>query len=73
MAGSAEQARRWRYAALPDVALLRARYVRRTVARHTHDHFVIAAIAEGVEIFRHSGADRHAGPGCLALVNPDTP
>ncbi|WAL98244.1 AraC family transcriptional regulator [Streptomyces sp. Je 1-369] len=73
MAGSAEQARHWRYAALPDVDLLRARYVSRTFARHTHEHFVIAAIAEGVDVFHHSGADRHAGPGSLALVNPDTP
>lgn len=41
--------------------------------RHTHEHFVIAAIADGVEVFHHGGADRYAGPGALALVNPDTP
>lgn len=72
MAASAEQARHWRYGELPGVDLLRARYVRKTFLRHTHEHFVIAAIAEGVEIFHHSGADRHAGPGTVALVNPDT-
>ncbi|MFK4070957.1 AraC family transcriptional regulator [Streptomyces sp. NPDC029674] len=70
--GAAEQARHWRYAELPGVDLLRARYIRRTFVRHTHEHFVIAAIAEGVEVFRHTGADRRAGPGTLALVNPDT-
>ncbi|MFH8610107.1 AraC family transcriptional regulator [Streptomyces sp. NPDC018029] len=71
--GPAEQARHWRYAELPGVDLLRAHYIRRTFVRHTHEHFVIAGIAEGVDVFRHSGADRHAGPGTLALINPDTP
>ncbi|TGA97752.1 AraC family transcriptional regulator [Streptomyces sp. MZ04] len=72
MAASAEQARHWRYAELPGVDLLRARYVRKTFVRHTHEHFVIAAIAEGVDVFHHGGADQHAGPGTLALINPDT-
>lgn len=73
MAGSGDVARHWRYADLPDVDLLRARYVRKTFVRHTHEHFVIAAIAEGVEVFHHHGADQYAGAGALALVNPDTP
>ncbi|GGV71191.1 transcriptional regulator [Streptomyces longisporoflavus] len=72
MAGSAEQARHWRYAELPGVDLLRAHYISKTFVRHTHEHFVIAAIAEGVDVFRHGGAEQHAGPGTLALVNPDT-
>ncbi|MFD4576425.1 AraC family transcriptional regulator [Streptomyces sp. NPDC058417] len=73
MAGNREVARHWRYAELPGVDLLRARYVRKNFVRHTHEHFVIAAIAEGVEVFRHPGGDQHAGAGTLALVNPDTP
>ncbi|MFH9072351.1 AraC family transcriptional regulator [Streptomyces alboflavus] len=73
MAGSAEQARHWTYAELPGVDLLRAHYVRKTFARHTHEHFVMAAIREGVDVFQHTGADRHAGPGSIALINPDTP
>ncbi|MEU6120895.1 AraC family transcriptional regulator [Streptomyces sp. NPDC047123] len=72
MAASAERARHWRYAELPGVDLLRAHYIRRTFVRHTHEHFVIAAIAEGVDVFHHTGADRHAGPGSLGLINPDT-
>ncbi|MFJ4370964.1 AraC family transcriptional regulator [Streptomyces chartreusis] len=71
--GSLERARHWRYAALPGVDLLRARYVEKTFVRHTHEHFVIAAIAEGVEVFHHRGADQYAAAGALALVNPDTP
>ncbi|MET7452294.1 AraC family transcriptional regulator [Streptomyces sp. NPDC005574] len=73
MAGSGtERARHWQYAELPGVDLLRARYVRKTFVRHTHENFVIAAIADGVEVFHHRGADQYAGAGALALVNPDT-
>ncbi|WP_432136258.1 MULTISPECIES: AraC family transcriptional regulator [unclassified Streptomyces] len=73
MAGTGERARHWRYAELPGVDLLRARYVHKTFVRHTHEQFVIAAIAEGVEVFRHRGADQYVPAGALALVNPDTP
>jgi len=74
MAGSGKElARHWRYAELPGVDLLRARYVRKKFVRHTHENFVIAAIADGVEVFHHRGADQYAGAGALALVNPDTP
>ena len=48
-----EHARHWRYEELPGVDLLRARYVRKEFTRHTHEHFVIAAIAEGVEVYTH--------------------
>ncbi|MHC3474272.1 helix-turn-helix transcriptional regulator [Streptomyces sp. 7R007] len=70
--GVREQARHWRYAELPGVDLLRARYVRKEFVRHTHEGFVIAAIADGAEVFHHRGADQYAGAGALALVNPDT-
>ncbi|WP_037682268.1 AraC family transcriptional regulator [Streptomyces griseus] len=73
MARSGERARHWRYEELPGVDLLRARYVRKAFVRHTHENFVIAAIAEGVEVFHHGGGDQYAGAGALALVNPDTP
>ncbi|MEU6071974.1 MULTISPECIES: AraC family transcriptional regulator [Streptomyces] len=73
MAGTGERARHWQYEELPGVDLLRARYIRKTFVRHTHENFVIAAIADGVEVFHHRGADVHAGAGALALVNPDTP
>ena len=73
MAGSGERARHWRYTELPGVDLLRARYIRKTFVRHTHENFVIAAIADGAEVFHHGGSDVYAGAGALALVNPDTP
>lgn len=57
MAGSVERARHWRYAELPGADLLRARYVEKKFVRHTHENFVIAATADGVEVFHHGGAD----------------
>ncbi|PZT68407.1 AraC family transcriptional regulator [Streptomyces sp. SW4] len=69
----AERARHWQYAELPGVDLLHARYIRKSFVRHTHEHFVIAAIADGVEVFHHGGGDQYAGAGTLALINPDTP
>ncbi|MFE6105152.1 AraC family transcriptional regulator [Streptomyces laurentii] len=68
-----ERARYWQPAALPGVDLLHARYLHKSFSRHTHESFVFAAITEGVEAF-HYGSDLvHAGPGQIALVNPDTP
>ncbi|MDX2816929.1 AraC family transcriptional regulator [Streptomyces sp. PA03-5A] len=70
--GSDERARFWRHPGLPDVDLLRARYVRKTFVRHTHESFVIAGITHGVEAFHHHGTIERAGPGAVALINPDT-
>ncbi|MFF0749754.1 AraC family transcriptional regulator [Streptomyces sp. NPDC004267] len=68
-----ERARYWQPAGLPGVDLLHAHYVRKSFSRHTHESFVFAAITEGVEAF-HYGSDLvRAGPGQIALVNPDTP
>jgi AraC-like DNA-binding protein len=71
--GAGESARHWRHPRLPGVDLLRARYLSKTFARHTHDAYVIGAIAEGVEVFEHRGAEHRAGPGGLALINPGVP
>ncbi|MFJ9828568.1 AraC family transcriptional regulator [Streptomyces sp. NPDC101160] len=68
-----ERARYWQPVGLPGVDLLHAHYVRKSFSRHTHESFVFAAITEGVEAF-HYGSDLvQAGPGQIALVNPDTP
>ncbi len=34
---------------------------------------MIAAVDQGVEAFRHRGTLERAGPGTVALINPDTP
>ncbi|MDX2292232.1 MULTISPECIES: AraC family transcriptional regulator [Streptomyces] len=68
-----ERARYWQYAELPGVDLLHAHYIEKTFSRHTHETFVYAAITEGVEAFHYKNDLVHAGPGQIALVNPDTP
>lgn len=67
-----ERARYWQYPELPGVDLLHAHYIRKTFARHTHETFVFAAITEGVEAFHYRNDLVQAGPGQIALVNPDT-
>ncbi|MEU3692577.1 AraC family transcriptional regulator [Streptomyces narbonensis] len=70
---SGERARYWQYSELPGVDLLHAHYIHKAFARHTHESFVFAAITEGVEAFHYRDDLVHAGPGQIALVNPDTP
>lgn len=70
--GSPERAwRHWSPARLPGLDLLRARFVAQTFPPHTHDAFVIAAVSQGVEEFHHRGTLERAGPGTVALLNPD--
>jgi len=71
--GTGESARHWQHPRLPEVDLLRARYVRKTFSLHTHAAYVIASVSEGVEAFALGGGTHRAGPGGLALINPDTP
>ncbi|MDF4253071.1 MULTISPECIES: AraC family transcriptional regulator [unclassified Streptomyces] len=67
-----ERAHYWQSPKLPGVDLLRARYIRKTFARHTHETYVLAAITDGVEAFHHGGRVHRVGAGGMALINPDT-
>jgi AraC-like DNA-binding protein len=66
-----EQARYWRHAAVPGVDLLRARYVTHRYAKHAHETYTIALIEEGVEEFDQGRSLLRAGPGAVALLNPE--
>lgn len=66
-----EHAHYWQPPALPGVDLLRARYVRHTFGKHTHDGYVLAAITEGVEAFHYRGGLEVVPAGSVALVEPD--
>lgn len=70
---SREQARHWEHPGLPGVDLLRARYVRHTFSRHTHDGYVIAAVTGGVEGIGLPGGRETAGAGGVVLINPEIP
>ncbi|GAA1588997.1 AraC family ligand binding domain-containing protein [Streptomyces globosus] len=68
-----EWARHWRYAELPGLDLLRARYVSHSFPRHAHDGYVIAAVTGGVEEVGLPGGTLRAGPGSIVLINPEVP
>ncbi|WP_097878340.1 AraC family transcriptional regulator [Streptomyces sp. ms184] len=71
--GAAEWARHWQYAALPDLDLLRARYVRHTFPRHSHEGYVFGAVTGGVEDVGLPGGTVHAVPGTVVMINPEVP
>jgi AraC-like DNA-binding protein len=66
-----EVARYWRHAAVPGVDLLRARYVTHRYGRHSHETYTFGVIEAGVEEFDYGGSLLRAGPGAVALLNPD--
>ncbi|MYR96140.1 MULTISPECIES: AraC family transcriptional regulator [unclassified Streptomyces] len=68
-----EWARRWTYAELPDLDLLRARYVRHTFPRHSHEGYVFGAVTGGVEDVGLPGGMVHAIPGTVVMINPEVP
>jgi AraC-like DNA-binding protein len=66
-----ETARYWRHGAVPGVDLLRATYVTHRYARHAHETYTVGVIESGVEEFDYGGARLRAGPGAVALLNPE--
>ncbi|MEU5716035.1 AraC family transcriptional regulator [Streptomyces sp. NPDC020403] len=68
-----EWARHWQHAELPDLDLLRARYVRHTFPRHSHEGYVLAAVTRGIETIGLPHATVHAGPGSVVMINPEVP
>ncbi|MGQ4488816.1 AraC family transcriptional regulator [Streptomyces sp. SAS_281] len=68
-----EWARHWSYAELPDLDLLRARYIRHTFPRHSHEGYVVATVSHGVEAIGTPAGTLHAGPGTVVMINPEVP
>jgi AraC-like DNA-binding protein len=66
-----EVARYWRHAAVDGVDLLRARYVSHRYGRHAHETYTFGLIEAGVEEFEYGRTLQRAGPGAVALLNPD--
>ncbi|MEU8998147.1 AraC family transcriptional regulator [Streptomyces caniferus] len=66
-----EWARHWRYAGLPGLDLLRARYVRHSFPRHAHDGFVVCAVTSGVEEVGLRQGTVRAGHGGIIMINPE--
>ena len=72
-AATGEWARHWHYESLPDTDLLRARYVRHTFSRHTHDGFTLGAVTSGVKAVGLPGGTVSVGRGGLSMINPEVP
>ncbi|MGD3111980.1 AraC family transcriptional regulator [Streptomyces sp. YGL11-2] len=68
-----EWARHWRYAGLPGLDLLRARYVEHSFPRHAHDGFVICVVTSGIEEVGLQGGTVRAGHGGIVMINPEVP
>src|SRR5215469_5898990 len=67
-----ENARYWRHGAVRGVDLLRARFITHRYGRHAHETYTFGLIEAGVEEFDYGGSLLRAGPGGVALLNPDT-
>jgi len=66
-----EVARYWRHSGVAGVDLLRARFVTHRYGRHAHETYTLGVIEAGVEEFEHRGSLLRAGPGAVALLNPE--
>jgi AraC-like DNA-binding protein len=66
-----EVARYWQHAAVDGVDLLRARYVTHRYGRHSHETYTFGLIEAGVEEFDYGSNVFRAGPGAVALLDPD--
>ncbi|MEV5609677.1 AraC family transcriptional regulator [Streptomyces sp. NPDC052225] len=71
MADDGEWARHWRYESLPGLDLLRARYLRHTFPRHSHDGYVFGAVTRGVEEVGMPDGTLYAEPGSVVMINPE--
>ena len=67
----AENARYWQHGAVRGVDLLRARFITHRYGRHAHETYTFGLIEAGVEEFDYGGSLLRAGPGGVALLNPD--
>lgn len=68
---AAEVARYWQHAAVAGVDLLRARYITHRYDRHAHETYTFGLVEAGVEEFDYGGQLLRAGPGAVALLDPE--
>ena len=69
--GPREVARYWQHGSVEGVDLLRARYVTHRYGRHAHETYTFGLIENGVEEFDYGSNVFRAGPGAVALLDPD--
>lgn len=66
-----EQTKLWRVPSLPELELLRAKYVTQTFARHAHEGFAVGVIEQGALGFNYRGENIVAPAGAINLAVPD--
>jgi AraC-like DNA-binding protein len=66
-----EVARYWQHGAVEGVDLLSARYVTHRYGRHSHETYTFGLIEAGIEEFDYGSNVFRAGPGAVALLDPD--
>jgi AraC-like DNA-binding protein len=64
-------ARYWQHDAVEGVDLLRASFVTHRYGRHAHETYTFGLIEAGVEEFDYGSNVFRAGPGAVALLDPD--
>ncbi|WP_149180273.1 AraC family transcriptional regulator [Streptomyces sp. TRM49041] len=68
-----EWARHWQYPGVPGLDLLRARYIRHSFTRHSHEGFVFGAVRRGIEDVVMPEGTIKAGRGTVVMINPEVP
>jgi AraC-like DNA-binding protein len=72
-----KQTREWvrlhRLDSLYAAEIVHARYVRHRFTRHSHEHFVIGLVEDGVQQYNYRGANRRTPPGQVFFVNGGEP
>ncbi|WP_175408180.1 AraC family transcriptional regulator [Streptomyces sp. TRM64462] len=68
-----EWARHWQYPGVPGLDLLRARYVRHSFTRHSHEGYVLGAVRRGIEDVIMPEGTIQARPGTVVMINPEVP
>ncbi len=68
--GRGETARYFVNGRFPELDCLTATFTTHTYAPHTHDTYVIGAVAAGVEVWNARGRKHHAGPGDVLFNLP---
>jgi len=68
---AAEVARYWQHAAVAGVDLLRARFITHRYGRHAHETYTFGLVESGIEEFDYGGRLLRAGPGAVALLDPE--
>jgi AraC-like DNA-binding protein len=65
-----EETKTWTSPTVPDMTLMRARFVQHEFPRHFHDTYVVQVVEEGHDEFYCKGKNHLAGPGHIVVIEP---